>query len=232
MFRQSTSKRKLSVGRKTTLSTGIFLPITRAMLMIGSLLQKNFETFDQKLGFGVDNVRLQSPLNPALLTSLSQVVNHYHRHIPSSSSWESPMNSTAGDAVDFLSNSAGKGGPKIVITLQGGEDQSSDTPEIVIGVKRRAATGTSTSVHSQDESCPCLDTFTYKSSIYSGCIATDGWDRPWCATEGCGTCGNSMISSTCWKYCGTFDETPTKAVDSKDSKGEIDRINKAGSCAS
>ncbi|EKX35584.1 hypothetical protein GUITHDRAFT_118287 [Guillardia theta CCMP2712] len=169
---------------------------------VNTLLQKNFETFDQKLGFGVDNV-----------------VNHYYRHIPSSHSWESPMNSTAGDAVDFLSNSAGKGGSKIVITLQGGEDQSSDTPEIVIGVKRRAAAGTSTSVLSQDESCPCLDTFTYKSSIYSGCIATDGWDRPWCATEGCGTCGNSMISSSCWKFCGTFDETPPKAVNSKDSKG-------------
>eukprot|EP00960_Hanusia_phi_P038996 753682-Hanusia_phi.AAC.3 len=170
---------------------------------------ENFESFDRKLGFGVDNV-----------------VNHYHRY-SRTPSLDSPMNSTSGDAVDFLSNSAESGGSKIVITVQGGEDQSSNTPEIVIGVKRKPGPSKWTaSVLSLDESCPCLDTFTYKSSIYSGCIATDGWDRPWCATENCGTCGNTMISSNCWKFCGSFDESPRKTSDPKASIDEEKSVEK------
>jgi len=176
---------------------------------VNSLLQENFESFDRKLGFGVDNV-----------------VNHYHRY-SRTPSLDSPMNSTSGDAVDFLSNSAESGGSKIVITVQGGEDQSSNTPEIVIGVKRKPGPSKWTaSVLSLDESCPCLDTFTYKSSIYSGCIATDGWDRPWCATENCGTCGNTMISSNCWKFCGSFDESPRKTSDPKASIDEEKSVEK------
>jgi len=52
--------------------------------------------------------------------------------------------------------------------------------------------------------CPCLDTWSYESKLYSGCVATKDWPQPWCATEKCGQCGESKVSSGCWISCGTF----------------------------
>ena len=156
------------------------------------------------------------------------VANEYskhlaHDHIPGATK---PPRSTDADSVDVLPpeqpprvgcTTDGKGDVEIVIHRQRSAHH--------LDVDVRAASGTAGEGCDDDApppppppgldaeerrsaECPCLDTWSYGTEMFSGCVATEDRKQPWCATRECGHCGDDKVSSNCWVTCDDFSSPP------------------------